>query len=49
MLEQCCNNSKQRRNKVATLCFIKIQTLGTETKLTHSKGDVTRAIRNDDF
>ena len=31
MLAQCCNNSKQSRNKVATLCFIKIQTVGAAT------------------
>ena len=23
MLQQCCNNSKQRRNNVATLCYPK--------------------------
>ena len=42
MLEQCCNNSKQCSNNVATLCFIKLQTVGTTTNLTNSKGDVTR-------
>ena len=42
MLEQRCNNSKQCSNNVATLCFIKLQTVGTTTNLTNSKGDATR-------
>ena len=35
MLEQCCNNSKQRRNNVATLCCanFKRELTWTETEL----------------